>query len=170
MYGFVFQKSTSNYMSNIGAKYVPPSLKKPLVNAIANSSEELFPQILGTKVRTGGFSYAALLKPKETPKEDKSAFTEINVNNNAICPSCHTNHNVCVIDISKTDKYVRDPYYKGSSRWTKRPPTAMKKRTLFEDAPVLDYDESILDGHDSFVEELSVDSDSGSEPYEFEEH
>jgi hypothetical protein len=162
-------------MSNIGAKYVPPTLKEPVVNAMTTQvvgkslrkDGSLFPELVpSVKVRTGGFNYAALLKPKDMPTEDKSAFAEINVINDAICLSCHTKHGVCVVDVSKEGVYVRDPYYKGRGRWVQRPPTAMKKRTLFEDVV---EDESVLEGYDSFIEELSVDSDSGSEPYEYDE-
>lgn len=180
-------------MSTIGVKYAPPMLKKPTemaVNAmttqvVAKSNKyvlpsmrekgggELFPDLLapvGAKVNTGGFSYSALLKPK-TESTVLDPIAEINVIDNTICQSCHTIHKVCVIDTSKSEIYAPDPYYKGRNRWIQRPPTAMKKRTLFEnDVHYAPEDDSIRD--DISKQSIIEDGDSvdtGSEVYEYEE-
>lgn len=183
-------------MSTIGAKYSPPMMKKPAeeaVNAmttqvVAKSSKyvlpslrkteggELFPELIGLapgKVKAGGFSYSTLLKAKteEPVLSAEDAASAINVINDTICQSCHTHHNVCIVDISRDDAYVPDPYYKGRMRWTKRPPTAMKKRTLFDEDLHYGPDDDLA-RDDVSKQSVIEDSDSvetGSEAYEYEE-
>jgi hypothetical protein len=196
--GFQKEVSSNNHftMSTIGAKYSPPMLKKPteeVVNAmttqvVAKSNKyvlpsmrekgggELFPELIGFapgRVKSGGFSYSTLLKAKteEPTLSAEEAAAEINVINDTICQSCHTNHGICVVDISSGDTYVPDPYYNGRIRWTKRPPTAMKKRTLFDEDLYYgpDDDSTREDVSKQSVIEDSDSVDTGSEAYEYEE-
>ena len=174
-------------MSSTGAKYVPPSLKKAeeAVNAmttqVASKSStyvlpslrkgELFPELVGQAPVTTvpKLNFAALLKAKE-PVVTPDAVDETNAISNSVCQNCHHIHPISVVDISRKEPYIVDPYYKlrPIGHWIKRPPTAMKRRTLFDDDYYVPEEESISD--DASKVSVVEDNDSvESESYEYEE-
>jgi hypothetical protein len=179
-------------MSNIGAKYTPPSLKKPIeeaVNAMTTQvavksstyvlpslrkGGELFPELIGLVPVTTAppkLSFAALLKAKETVNTSED-IVETNDITNTPCQNCHNVHPISVVDISRKEPYVPDPYYKfrTNGHWTKRPPTAMKRRSLFDDDNhyYVPDEDSIHDNTSKASVVEDIDSD-GSESYEYED-
>jgi len=154
-----------NAMTNVvlpkSTKYTPPSLKKA-------DEGSLFPELaLGNVVTKPKFSFAALLKPK---CEVVEVTLDTSCEPNIVCESCHTCHDTKVIDISDKTPYVPDPYYAlGRRRWTHRPPTAIKRRSLFDNLDGLEVDDADLladglsDGN-SLAEPIT--DDDGSEPYD----
>jgi len=105
-------------------KYVAPNVR--------HATGEPFPDLLGSSVvnKANKISFADLLKPKAPVIVTHDEVTPIST-----CVSCHTLHNVVVVDISKEEQQdAKDPLYRATRRWIMRPPTAMKpRRTLFED-------------------------------------
>jgi len=154
-----------NAMTNVvlpkATKYTPPSLKK--------EEGSLFPELaMGPVITKPKLSFAALLKPKNDVVDD--TIENVIDESNTVCESCHTCHITKVIDISDKTPYVPDPYYAwGRRRWTHRPPTAVKRRSLFDNVDGLEIDDADLaadgasDGN-SLAEPIT--DDDSSEPYD----
>lgn len=154
-----------NAMTNVvlpkSAKYTPPSLKK--------EEGSLFPELaMGPVVTKPKMSFAALLKPKNDVVDD--TLDNDSDEPNTVCESCQTCHVTKVIDISDKTSYVPDPYYAlGRRRWTFRPPTAVKRRSLFDNVDGLEIDDADMafDGlsdMNSLAEPIT--DDDCSEPYD----